>query len=92
MFKEDDGKNLLNKTYHVKLPNSRPRPITFKIDNTKLEAGKRYKVSVNLADEFGRCVAYIGKTIGGFNDKNHAVIDGHMQGYSYCIDFLGKKL
>lgn len=91
MFREEDGKNLFNKTFDVKLPTTRPGPVTCKIENTKLEAGKRYKISVNLSDELGRSVAYIGKTFGGFDESNHAEIDGHMQGYSYCIDVLGKR-
>ena len=90
MFREADGKNFFNKTYEVGV--TEIRPVVFKVDKTIVEAGTRYKFCINLADENGNTVAFLGKTYRGFDENNHAVIDGHMQPFSYCVNILGKRI
>lgn len=92
MFKEDDGKNLFNKSFEISTSNiGSGRPVVLNIDKTVLEKGKPYRFAINLADEEGRTNFLLGKTYLGFSDNNYAVSDGQKQLFCYCIDILGKK-
>ncbi len=91
---DNDGnviKQMSNNDYEI-VSNMEIKPIKFKLPNPiHMESNKRYRIDLNVLDDNGYPKMCVCKTFGGFSEDNHAVVDKILQGYSWCIDILGRK-